>query len=158
MKRFHVHIAVQDLDRSIAFYSALFGAEPGVRKADYAKWMVEDPRLNFAISKRGGDPGINHIGLQVDSDVELSALQQQVEAAEIAGVAQSGAACCYARSNKYWLTDPDGIAWETYHTLDSIPVFGDVVAPATGQAEGCCVPEAASSSCSTGEAKSRCCG
>ena len=167
MKRFHVHVAVRDLGRSIEFYSALFGAQPSVRKPDYAKWMIEDPRVNFAISQRGGSTGINHVGLQVDSDDELEALQQQVNAAEIVGVAQAGTACCYAQSNKYWLTDPDGIAWETYHTLGSIPVFGEAeAAAADGQtsasaqasATACCVPAPASSSCSTPAAKSGCCG
>ena len=120
MKRLHVHVAVADLAASIRFYSAMFAAEPTVTKDDYAKWMLDDPRVNFAISARGATPGLNHLGVQVESADEL---------------AEMGTACCYAKSDKYWATDPQGIAWETYHTLDSIPVFG-------GQQEGeCCVPE-----------------
>ncbi len=168
MKRFHVHVSVADLDHSIKFYSALFGAEPSVVKDDYAKWMIEDPRVNFAISSRGHvRHGVNHLGLQVDSDAELEALQAQVNAAEIVGVEQSGAACCYARSNKYWLTDPEGIAWETYNTLGEIPVFGENDAvDASAETAACCVPEtpASTSCCGSNQAadsqagKSSCCG
>jgi catechol 2,3-dioxygenase-like lactoylglutathione lyase family enzyme len=117
MKRFHVHVAVDDLNANIRFYSAVFGAEPSVRKPDYAKWMMEDPRINFAISQRGAKAGLDHLGLQVDTDEELSALRSQVAAAEISRHEQPDATCCYARSDKYWITDPQGIAWETYHTL-----------------------------------------
>jgi catechol 2,3-dioxygenase-like lactoylglutathione lyase family enzyme len=127
MKRFHVHVSVDDLDANIQFYSALFGAPPTVVKPDYAKWMVDDPRINFAISKRGSATGIDHLGVQVESDEELSELRKQVTAAEVATIDQSDAACCYARSDKYWTTDPQGIAWETFHTLEAIPVYGDTV-------------------------------
>ena len=144
MKRFHVHVAVSSLDDGIAFYSKLFGAEPTVRKSDYAKWMVEDPRLNFAISSRGVKAGINHLGFQLDSDEEFKAMQAQLMDADAGLVEEIGANCCYAKSDKYWVTDPAGIAWETYHTLGSIPMFG-----AEG-AEGCCEPEAASASTSCG--------
>ena len=125
MKRFHVHVVVDDLDASIRFYSTVFGAAPAVIKPDYAKWMADDPRVNFAISKRGGAAGIDHLGIQVDSDEELAALRQQVAAAQIAAQDQPNADCCYARSDKYWTTDPQGIAWETFHTLDAIPVYGE---------------------------------
>jgi catechol 2,3-dioxygenase-like lactoylglutathione lyase family enzyme len=140
MKRFHVHVGVQDLDASIRFYSALFGSEPSVRKPDYAKWMVEDPRINFAISKRsnGTATGINHLGLQVDSDEELEALRSQAAQADLAAAAEKGVNCCYAKSNKYWYTDPTGVAWETYHTLGQVEFFGDA---ATGHGQGevaCC--------------------
>ena len=135
MKRFHVHVSVDDLDANVKFYSTVFGAPPTVVKPDYAKWMVDDPRINFAISKRGSALGVDHLGVQVDSDEELSVLRARVTAAEVAALDQSGAACCYARSDKYWTTDPQGIAWETFHTLDSIPVYGDTVrAPASA----CC--------------------
>ena len=143
MKRFHVHVAVDDLDANIRFYSTLFGMPPTVAKADYAKWMLDDPRVNFAISSRGLEPGVNHLGLQVESDHELAAMRGQVERAQIAALDQTDAACCYARSDKYWVTDPQGIAWETFHTLDSIPVFGEDVRtaePATQKA--CCAPSA----------------
>src|SRR3546814_7102681 len=100
MKRFHVHVSVQDLDASLRFYSKLFGAEPSVVKSDYAKWMLDDPRVNFAISQRDGKPGVNHLGFQVDSDAELAALRVQAEHADLAAVDEPGAACCYARSDK----------------------------------------------------------
>jgi len=135
MKRFHVHVSVDDLDANVKFYSTVFGAPPTVVKPDYAKWMVDDPRINFAISTRRSALGVDHLGVQVDSDEELSVLRARVTAAEVAALDQSGAACCYARSDKYWTTDPQGIAWETFHTLDSIPVYGDTVrAPASA----CC--------------------
>ncbi len=130
MKRFHVHVAVKDLESSIRFYSTLFGAEPAVSKSDYAKWMIDDPRINFAISQRGEAPGVNHLGLQVDSDAELEALRGQAESADLSASAQSGT-CCYARSNKYWYTDPQGVAWETYHTLAQVEFFGSDAASAS---------------------------
>jgi len=141
MKRFHVHVAVQDLAASIRFYSSVFGAEPSVLKSDYAKWMLEDPRLNFAISQRGVAAGVNHLGIQVESAEELTALRQQVAAAEIEARDEAGANCCYAKSDKYWVQDPQGVAWETFHTLGSIPVFGEHSQSAAKAA--CCVPEAA---------------
>ncbi len=125
MKRFHVHVAVQDLAASIRFYSSVFGAEPSVAKPDYAKWMLEDPRINFAISQRGAPAGVNHLGIQVDSAEELSALREQVAAADIPAQDEKAANCCYAKSDKYWLQDPQGIAWETFHTLGSIPMFAE---------------------------------
>lgn len=142
MNRFHVHIAVDDLEASIRFYSAVFGTEPSVEKADYAKWMLEDPRINFAISSRGQPTGVNHLGIQVDSDAELDAMRMRLADAAISATTPGETACCYARSNKYWTTDPQGIAWETYHTLGSIPVFGqDASAATTEDATGaCCVP------------------
>jgi len=124
MKRFHVHVAVPDLAASIRFYSTLFGAEPSVVKDDYAKWMLDDPRVNFAISNRGASVGLNHLGFQVDSDDELEALHSQLEAADRGVFAERNASCCYAKSDKYWIKDPAGIAWESFHTLGSIPLFG----------------------------------
>lgn len=134
MKRFHVHVAVPDLGSSIRFYSTLFGAEPSVTKDDYAKWMLEDPRVNFAISQRGATLGVNHLGFQVDSGEELEALHGQLEAADRGVVAEVGANCCYAKSDKYWVTDPAGIAWESFHSLGSIPLFGGTDAPTTAKA------------------------
>jgi catechol 2,3-dioxygenase-like lactoylglutathione lyase family enzyme len=135
MKRFHVHVTVGDLDASIQFYSTVFGMRPTVLKPDYAKWMVEDPRINFAISRGAGAPGIDHLGIQVDSNEALSALREQVAGARIAAQDQPNAACCYARSDKYWTTDPQGVAWETFHTLESIPVRGEAARP---QSNACC--------------------
>ena len=148
MKRFHVHVAVDDLAANIRFYSTVFGQAPSVVQGDYAKWMLDDPRVNFAISARGAAPGLDHLGLQVDSDAELDVLRAQVTAADIAAVEQSGAACCYAASDKYWTTDPQGIAWETFHTLASIPMFGDAGRPeANGETAACCAPAPAAESC-----------
>ncbi len=124
MKRFHVHVSVSNLQESIRFYSTLFGSEPARVEADYAKWMLDDPFINFAISQRQARVGVDHLGFQVAEAVELQAATGRLQAADEAMVGQTDAACCYARSDKYWVTDPSGIAWETFHTLDSIPVFG----------------------------------
>ena len=120
MKRFHVHIAVPDLDASIGFYSTLFGAEPTMRKPDYAKWMLDDPRVNFAISQRSSTAGVNHLGFQVDSDAELDAAHVRLVAAGRRVTAEKNASCCYAVSDKYWVTDPAGVPWEAFHTLESV--------------------------------------
>lgn len=158
MKRFHVHVGVADLDASIRFYSALFGAEPAVRKPDYAKWMVEDPRINFAISRRGDGRrvGVNHLGLQVDSDEELEALKTQAERADLAGAAEKGVNCCYAKSNKYWYTDPTGVPWETYHSLGQVEFFGDEH-PAAESKGACCTSTAVAESPSTRAKGTSCC-
>jgi catechol 2,3-dioxygenase-like lactoylglutathione lyase family enzyme len=142
MKRFHVHISVDDLDRSVRFYTTVFGNSPTVLKPDYAKWMLDDPRINFAISKRGLKPGVDHLGLQVESEAELSELRRQVAAAEIAALDQANTVCCYARSDKYWITDPQGVAWETFHTLESVPVYGETRASESA----CCSPAPPASS------------
>ncbi len=140
MKRFHVHVAVDNIEANIRFYSTVFGAQPTVSKPDYAKWMLDDPRINFAISRRGLTPGLDHLGVQVESDEELSALREQVGNAEIAALDQNDATCCYARSDKYWMTDPQGIAWETFRTLDSIPVYGERMPQVPAGRESCCAP------------------
>ena len=141
MRRFHVHVAVDDISKSTAFYIKLFG-QPARVEADYVKWMLEDPRLNFAISSRGQEPGVNHLGLQMDSDEELTQLRSQLETAELVGESETISHCCYSTSDKYWITDPQGVAWETYHTLTSIPTFGGESSSAFGSgAESfCCVP------------------
>lgn len=134
MKRLHVHVSVNNLADSIRFYSTLFASEPSVVKTDYAKWMLEDPRVNFAISQRGADIGLNHLGMQVESASELAEMHTRLQGLQEPITEETDAACCYAKSDKYWATDPQGIAWETFHTLDTIPVFG-------GDApEACCVP------------------
>jgi catechol 2,3-dioxygenase-like lactoylglutathione lyase family enzyme len=142
MKRFHVHVAVNDLEANIRFYSTVFGTPPTVQKPDYAKWMLEDPRINFAISNRGAAPGVDHLGFQVDSGAELASLRNQVAQAEIAAVDQAGAVCCYARSDKYWITDPQGVAWETYHTLGEAEIYGAQTKRAP-VAQACCTPKPA---------------
>jgi catechol 2,3-dioxygenase-like lactoylglutathione lyase family enzyme len=135
MKRFHVHVSVKNLDASVRFYAKLFGAPPAVLKPDYAKWMLDDPRINFAISSRGLGPGIDHLGMQVESEEELKMMREQAAAAEISAIDQPNAQCCYARSDKYWVTDPQGVAWETFHTLDSIPLYGEA---ARAESNACC--------------------
>lgn len=160
MKRFHVHAHVDDLQASVAFYSKLFGAEPTRLETDYAKWMLEDPRINFAISSRGGKPGVDHLGFQTDTEEELVELKQRAQAADMTLLDEGETTCCYARSDKYWLQDPQGIAWEQYHTLDNIPVFSepakaDAPAPTPccagpttrGKPVGVAVKAGASSSC-----------
>ncbi len=141
MKRFHIHIAVDDLERNIDFYSALFQAEPSVRKADYAKWMLDDPRINFAISMRGRQPGLDHLGLQVESSAELESVQQALTDAALPVAAQKQAACCYTQSDKYWTVDPQGIAWEAFHSLQSIPMFGEDDPIQLPPASACCKPK-----------------
>ncbi len=140
MKRFHVHVHVEDLDKSVGFYSKLFDAEPTRVESDYAKWMLEDPRINFAISTRGGQPGIDHLGFQTDDAEELAVLKARAEAADMALLDEGETTCCYARSEKHWVTDPQGIAWEHFHTLGNIPVFSQ--GQTTQAVAACCTPEA----------------
>ena len=139
MKRFHVHLHVDDLARSIGFYSKLFAAEPARREGDYAKWMLDDPPVNFAISTRGAKAGIDHLGIQTDDAAELAALKARAEAADMALLDEGETTCCYARSEKHWITDPQGIAWEHFHTLGNIPVFNEAARPAAAQS-ACCAP------------------
>jgi catechol 2,3-dioxygenase-like lactoylglutathione lyase family enzyme len=148
MKRFHVHISVSNLQENIRFYSSIFGADPSVLKDDYAKWMLDDPRINFAISTRGHKPGVNHLGIQAESDAELKALRVGIIEAQAPMLEQKEASCCYAKSDKYWTTDPQGIPWETFHSLASVPVYGEDtgstrVSAAPAKAGGCCAPNLA---------------
>ena len=133
MKRFHV----DDLAKSVAFYNQLFATEPTRLEGDYAKWMLDDPRINFAISARGALPGIDHLGIQTDDAAELDALKARARSADMALLDEGATSCCYARSDKHWITDPQGIAWEHFHTLGDIPVFRDAVSPT---AKPCCTP------------------
>ncbi len=139
MKRFHVNVSVENLSESIRFYTALFAMEPTVHEDDYAKWMLDDPRINFAIAQRGGEPGVNHLGFQVDCAEELVEMKAQLTRADHVLIEQAGAACCYANSDKYWITDPAGIAWETFHTLGSLPIYG-VDTEIVPKPSTCCVP------------------
>jgi len=145
MKRMHVHVAVDDLGRSIGFYSALFDAQPAVLKPDYAKWMIDDPRVNFAISTRGREPGLDHLGIQVENKTELQEVFARLRKAGGTIIEQGETACCYATSEKSWIDDPAGIAWETFHTTGENTDYGD----GTGEHEArvansksCCVPQA----------------
>ena len=125
MKRLHVHVAVDDLEQSIRFYATLFAAEPTVTKSDYAKWMLTDPRVNFAISARGREhAGLDHLGIQVEDEAELVEVQGRLKCAEGPVLDEGLTTCCYAKSDKYWTIDPQGVAWESFHTLDSAPTYG----------------------------------
>ena len=166
MKRLHVHVAVEDLAGSIGFYTTLFAAEPSVTKPDYAKWMLEDPRVNFAISARGAaKTGIEHLGIQVEDEAELAEVYERLSRADRPVREEQAATCCYARSDKQWITDPQGVAWETFLTHGETPVYGhsggagrlahneapeampsSCCAPAASRtANACCSPSAAAS-------------
>ena len=150
MKRFHVHVSVPNIEESVRFYSALFGAEPTVQKNDYAKWMLEDPRVNFAISNRGREPGVDHLGIQVEEDAELDEVVERLQAADEALLEQEATTCCYANSKKAWSTDPVGIAWETFRTMGEATVYG------SGLSQGCETPRI-SKGRKVLEIKSSCC-
>ena len=156
MKRFHVHVGVTDIERSIAFYANLFGAPPAVVKADYAKWMLDDPRLNFAISMReGAAKGIEHIGLQVEDKAELAEVHARLQAADRPVLEEGATTCCYAQSEKSWIADPDGVVWEAFLTEGESTTYGggpdlDRLAAENAAANACCAPQLA-------PAKSSCC-
>ncbi len=140
MKRFHVHVHVEDLAASIGFYSKLFAAPPTRAEVDYAKWMLDDPRINFAISARGGTPGIDHLGLQADDADELAELKARAQAADLPMADEGATTCCYARSEKHWVTDPQGVAWEQFQTLGDIPHFREPAGAGSApvKAGACC--------------------
>lgn len=145
MKRMHVHVGVADLDKSITFYSTLFGAEPTVTKADYAKWMLEDPRVNFAISSGNhAAKGIEHLGIQVESGEELAEVYGRLKAADRPLLEEGATTCCYAKSEKSWIADPDGVVWEAFHTNGEATVYGDspALSALSGNAatDSCCAP------------------
>jgi catechol 2,3-dioxygenase-like lactoylglutathione lyase family enzyme len=127
MKRLHVHVAVEDLSRSVSFYSTLFAAEPTVVKQDYAKWMLDDPRVNFAISARGAAPGVDHLGIQVEDRAELHEVYDRLKQAEWPVLEEGATTCCYAKSEKSWIADPQGVAWETFHTTGESTTYGTSV-------------------------------
>ena len=147
MKRLHVHVGVEDIDASIRFYSTLFGAEPSVTKADYAKWMLEDPRVNFAISTgQHAEKGIEHLGIQVESEEELAEVYARLRAADRPVLEEGATTCCYAWSEKSWIADPQGVVWETFHTTGEAvdyghgPELGRLVSETAG-AQACCAPD-----------------
>lgn len=146
MSRLHLHVGVSDLPASIAFYQALFGAAPSVVKDDYAKWMLDDPTVNFAISTRGLSTGVDHVGIQVESVEDLETLARRLRDAGESVVDQAGATCCYARSDKTWVRDPAGLAWETFHTFGEATTYGEDMGPRDVPSEGgCCRPDDAPS-------------
>ncbi len=140
MKRLHIHVGVKNLDDSIGFYNALFGAEPVKTKPDYAKWMLDDPHVNFAISTRSGKIGVDHLGIQVDNGAELDGLREQLSKANLSTHSDGETTCCYATSEKSWVEDPSGIAWEAYHTMEDAQVFS----AAPSEEKACCAPSSKS--------------
>jgi len=147
MKRLHLHVSVDDLDRSIGFYSTLFGARPTVAKADYAKWMLDDPKVNFAISARGIEAGVDHVGIQVESADELQELAGRLKAAGESTRDQEGASCCYAKSDKSWVSDPSGLKWETFFTFGEATTYGEDDVPDAAPKAACCAPRADAKAC-----------
>lgn len=154
MKRMHIHVGVAKLEDAIRFYSALFGAEPVKTREDYAKWMLDDPRVNFAISTRA-KAGVDHLGLQVEEEAELEGLRERMKNADMSLYDEGETVCCYARSEKSWVTDPAGVAWEAYQTMEDVELFSaaasvDETACCTPQTQGqpgCCVPSASTAGC-----------
>ncbi|MGE0742081.1 MAG: ArsI/CadI family heavy metal resistance metalloenzyme [Hyphomonadaceae bacterium] len=146
MKRLHVHVGVTDLEQSIAFYSALFAAPPSVKKPDYAKWMLDDPRVNFAISSRQDGGGVRHLGIQAETDEELQDVYARLKQADAPTFEEGQTTCCYAKSEKTWITDPQGVAWETFLTTGESTTYGggaDFAAPeshAATKPAPCCAP------------------
>ncbi len=141
MKRMHVNLSVKDLNASIDFYNSLFASEPAVIKSDYAKWMLDDPRINFAITTRGEQKGIDHLGIQVENDTELDEVYTRLQTASAPLIEEGATTCCYAESEKTWIFDPEGIAWETFLTRGESPVYGnDLVKPGNTDS-ACCTPE-----------------
>lgn len=152
MKRFHVHVAVSDIEASVRFYSQLFAAEPTVRKPDYAKWMLEDPRVNFAISDRNSESGVRHLGIQVEDSGELTEVYARLQRADRPVLEEGSTTCCYAKSEKSWIEDPQGVKWETFLTTGESTVYGNEEPKI--DAERCCEPSAVTETPS----KNRCCG
>jgi catechol 2,3-dioxygenase-like lactoylglutathione lyase family enzyme len=153
MKRMHVHVGVDDLNRSIDFYSTLFAAEPSVVKTDYAKWMLDDPRVNFAISARGREPGLDHLGIQVEGQAELHDVYARLRAAGGTVIDQGQTNCCYAKSEKSWIDDPSGISWETFLTTGDSTDYGDGSGErqaSVAHEKSCCAPQVAAASAACG--------
>ena len=140
MKRFHIHVGVKDLNKSVQFYSTLFGQKPTKLKEDYAKWMLEDPRLNFAISTRPSEEGVDHLGIQVENDAELTDITERLKKADMSTYDEGETICCYAKSNKAWSKDPSGLAWETYQNMADAEVFSEKVESEENES-ACCVPD-----------------
>ena len=155
MKRMHIHVAVDNLERSINFYNALFGHEPVKVKDDYAKWMLDDPRINFAISTHGEKLGVNHLGLQVDATEELFAVRERLKNADLALFDEGETLCCYAKGDKSWVRDPVGIPWEAFQTMGDAELFSTeketeqsvCCTPETKGLPGCCVPSQKTAGC-----------
>ena len=157
MKRLHIHIGVDNIEQAIPFYSALFGAQPVKTKADYAKWLLDDPRVNFAVSTRASKKGVDHLGIQVDDNGELEELRGRMKSAALPVFDEGETVCCYAKSDKTWVQDPAGVAWETYRTMEDAQIFAEKSA---SQESACCTPEtmATPNCCEPSEKTAGCCG
>lgn len=149
MKRLHVHVSVEDLAQSVRFYSTLFAAEPAVTKPDYAKWMLDDPRVNFAISTHSGRSGLDHLGIQVETPAELEEVYGRLRTAGRPVLDEGATTCCYARSEKSWITDPQGVSWETFLTTGESTVYGDSadLGAIRTTVAVCCTPETPQGAC-----------
>jgi catechol 2,3-dioxygenase-like lactoylglutathione lyase family enzyme len=164
MKRLHVHVSVEDIAQSVRFYSTLFAAEPAVNKPDYAKWMLDDPRVNFAISTRSGETGLDHLGIQVETPDELHEVYERLQQADRPVLVEGATTCCYAKSEKSWITDPQGLSWETFLTSGESTVYGDSVdlGPIRTTSGACCTPETPQGACCAPKpelaADAPCCG
>jgi len=157
MKRIHIHVGVEKLDESIRFYSAIFGAHPVKTKPDYAKWMLEDPRVNFAISTRASKNGVDHLGIQVDENDELEEIRDRVKVAGLAVFNEGETVCCYANTEKSWIEDPSGIPWEADRTMEDAQIFSRKM---EANETACCTSQPASNAncCEPSEKTSGCCG
>jgi catechol-2,3-dioxygenase len=164
MKRLHVHVTVENLEQSTRFYSALFATEPAVVKGDYAKWMLDDPRVNFAISSHGRAAGLDHFGIQVENATELHEVYDRLKQAEGPVLEQGKTTCCYAKSEKSWINDPQGIAWETFLTSGESTVYGEEALAIAAESSACCAPTVEAPCCGRTEAPktaaetAACCG
>ena len=150
MKRLHVHVAVENVEESVRFYSVLFGGPPSVLKGDYAKWMLDDPRVNFAISARGRAPGVDHLGIQVEASEELAEVAERLRSAEAKLFDEGPTTCCYARSEKAWVRDPSGVSWETFHTTGESTTYGENRAAGEKPGTSCCAPDTSGQAASCG--------
>ena len=165
MKRFHVHVHVTDLAKNVEFYSKMFGAQPARVEADYAKWMLDEPAVNFAISTRGhGHTGVDHLGIQVDNDADLLAMKTQAQAADLSLIDEGNTTCCYTKSDKHWIVDPQGLPWEHFRSLGTIPTFREApdlvqheAMPVAVDTSPCCIPLTPAQSAEPKSADSACC-
>jgi len=146
MKNMHIHISVDNLENSIKFYSTLFGEKPTKQKTDYAKWQLEDPRINFAISDRGAKTGLDHLGIEVENDSELNEIRDNLKNADLNTFSEGETVCCYAKSDKTWVKDPSGIAWESYRTMEDVEFFNDE----EPEENSCCAPKTENKKISNG--------
>lgn len=146
MKRFHIHVGVKNIEKSVQFYSTLFGQKPSKLKGDYAKWMLEDPKLNFAISTRTNEEGVDHLGIQVEEPKELSEITERLKNADIGLSDEGETTCCYSKSNKAWATDPSGVAWEAYQNMEDADVYSEKQETKSEKEEACCASDTPSES------------